>query len=269
MGVRFQCPNGHKLHVKAELAGRRGICPECKARFVVPSFSGGRAAEADATPSPDTRPDASTAVSSTSAEANPRAADPAASSIVAKAAPQAQPHVTPTLAAAPAPQPSDAPIAPLTASPPPVAQPIANPVTPAAQPMAPPSGEPLVWYIRPAAGGQFGPATEEVFRQWVVDGRVAADSWVWRTGWPDWKGGVEALALVADRPPQEPSAAIVALDVPKVVDASAAAAPIEPGSAEARRQAIKRRKQRVRMVSAILAVVALVMLTLLVIVLVQ
>jgi hypothetical protein len=135
--------------------------------------------------------------------------------------------------------------------------------------MAPPSSEPIVWYIRPAAGGQFGPATEEVFRQWVADGRVAADSWVWRTGWLDWKGGVEALALVADRPPQEPAAAIVALDVPNIVDAAAASAPVDAGSAEARRRAIKRRKQRVRAVSAILAVVALVMLTLLVIVLVQ
>ena len=31
---------------------------------------------------------------------------------------------------------------------------------------------------RPAAGGQFGPASTDVFRTWVEDGRVAADSWV-------------------------------------------------------------------------------------------
>ena len=48
MGVRFECPNGHKLHVKAELAGRRGICPECQVRFVVPHDSGGRAEIAEA-----------------------------------------------------------------------------------------------------------------------------------------------------------------------------------------------------------------------------
>ena len=44
MGVRFECPQGHKLHVKAHLAGQRGICPQCGVRFVVPSFSGGRVA---------------------------------------------------------------------------------------------------------------------------------------------------------------------------------------------------------------------------------
>jgi hypothetical protein len=42
MGIRFQCPNGHPLHVKDFLAGKRGICPECDAKFVVPKTSGGR-----------------------------------------------------------------------------------------------------------------------------------------------------------------------------------------------------------------------------------
>ncbi len=46
MGVRFECPAGHKLHVKAHLAGQRAICPECGARFIVPSFSGARVPEA-------------------------------------------------------------------------------------------------------------------------------------------------------------------------------------------------------------------------------
>lgn len=40
MGIRFECPNGHKLHVKAFLAGKRGICPECDAKFLVPAASG-------------------------------------------------------------------------------------------------------------------------------------------------------------------------------------------------------------------------------------
>jgi len=43
MGIRFECPNGHRLHVKAFLAGKRGICPECDARFIVPAASGGQA----------------------------------------------------------------------------------------------------------------------------------------------------------------------------------------------------------------------------------
>src|SRR6478752_3907200 len=36
MGIRFNCPNGHKLNVKTFLAGKRGVCPQCGARFVIP-----------------------------------------------------------------------------------------------------------------------------------------------------------------------------------------------------------------------------------------
>ena len=36
MGIRFFCPNGHKLNVKSFLAGKRGKCPECDARFLIP-----------------------------------------------------------------------------------------------------------------------------------------------------------------------------------------------------------------------------------------
>lgn len=39
MGIRFLCPNGHKLHVKDFLAGKRGVCPNCQARFYVPTQS--------------------------------------------------------------------------------------------------------------------------------------------------------------------------------------------------------------------------------------
>ncbi len=36
MGIRFSCPNGHKLNVKAHLAGKRAICPHCGSKVVVP-----------------------------------------------------------------------------------------------------------------------------------------------------------------------------------------------------------------------------------------
>src|SRR5262245_45459303 len=42
MGIRFECPNGHHLNVKGFLAGKTGICPDCDARFIVPSISGRR-----------------------------------------------------------------------------------------------------------------------------------------------------------------------------------------------------------------------------------
>lgn len=37
MGIRFSCPNGHKLNVKTFLAGKRGVCPQCGAKFVIPA----------------------------------------------------------------------------------------------------------------------------------------------------------------------------------------------------------------------------------------
>jgi hypothetical protein len=45
----------------------------------------------------------------------------------------------------------------------------------------------MIWYIRPPSGGQFGPAPGELMRTWMNEGRVSADSLVWREGWRDWQ----------------------------------------------------------------------------------
>jgi hypothetical protein len=133
MGIRFQCPNGHPLNVKAYLAGRRGICPQCDARFIVPAASGQRAVPADQQP--------------------------------------------------------EAP------RPPPAATPESIP--------DPPNPAPL-WYTRSESGQQFGPVETGVIRQWMVDGRVSAHSWVWRTGWPEWIRAGEAFVEMLTRLPAVP-----------------------------------------------------------------
>ena len=46
MGIRFLCPNGHKLNVKTFLAGKRAICPQCGAKVIVPDSSESQAADA-------------------------------------------------------------------------------------------------------------------------------------------------------------------------------------------------------------------------------
>ena len=45
MGIRFNCPNGHKLNVKEFLAGKRGVCPQCGAKFIIPTPAEGAAME--------------------------------------------------------------------------------------------------------------------------------------------------------------------------------------------------------------------------------
>ena len=39
MGIVAYCPNRHRIKVKDELAGRKGICPECGIRFRIPHES--------------------------------------------------------------------------------------------------------------------------------------------------------------------------------------------------------------------------------------
>jgi hypothetical protein len=57
------------------------------------------------------------------------------------------------------------------------------------------------WYVRPVAGGQFGPADAVLMRQWIGEGRVSADSLVWREGWPDWKKAGGLLPGIAGTSP--------------------------------------------------------------------
>src|SRR5215216_2332633 len=44
MGIRFFCPQGHRLNVKSFLAGKRGVCPDCGASVDIPMQSDARAA---------------------------------------------------------------------------------------------------------------------------------------------------------------------------------------------------------------------------------
>jgi hypothetical protein len=202
MGIRFDCPNGHKLNVKSFLAGKKGICPQCGAKFRIPEASTDAAddgSEADMGPPPD--------------EGRPivKAMD-GAPPMGSKPAPQAA--AAPTKAAAPATVapaaavPTGVPVATVT---PVTVTPVA-PVGTAAQPAtladavraaaatavvapasAPAANDPIaeaptaIWYVRPPSGGQYGPARGDLLRQWVNEGRVTPQSLVWREGWPDWK----------------------------------------------------------------------------------
>jgi len=171
MGIRFLCPNGHRLNVKAFQAGRRGICPHCGTGVDIPLQS--------------TRP--------TSKERSAQGgAWPASQAIASGDAPPPLPDSASNggeIAEVPPPLPPSA--ASLI---PPVGDPVSfvtdvlppgEPQPDAPDPLA--DGPEVVWYLRPPSGGQYGPATQQVMRSWLREGRVTADSLVWREGWRDWE----------------------------------------------------------------------------------
>jgi hypothetical protein len=234
MGIRFYCPNGHKLNVKSFLAGQKGICPYCGTKVDIPLESTrapGKQPHGDA--SQAAAPDAGAPPAEADmddplelAMQEVEAAHHASSSvpsypggIAAQPSPAAVPHPagviaqpSPAMPAKPAPRvapPSPvaaaAPAAPVVPSPVAVApqtyaMPAAVPAPPAPPPPPQPAGPPdplteapdSVWYVRPPSGGQFGPATSSVMRSWLQEGRISADSLVWREGWRDWQ---EALGV--------------------------------------------------------------------------
>ena len=222
MGIRFQCPNGHPLNVKSYLAGHRGICPKCSARFLVPVTSGGPAT-----------PDLDQSKIEQASQEEPE-----------------EPVVTTT--------------------PPPRTT----------TPEAPDSTS--LWYVRNDMDQQFGPVKTDVIRQWLVEGRVSSDNWVWRTGWPQWKQADEAFATSVHPPPvqtadessMEPAPALTPPATPIPVTPSVSQSlPLtepsrpDPPSVAHRKRIGQRKKRRVQLTLLLTLVVTLLFVGLLIVVL--
>ena len=151
MGIRFYCPNQHKLNVKDFQAGRTGICPFCGVKVHIPLAS--------------TRP--SSKHQDHPDEGEVETMEPPLSN----AEPSASAPVKSTTAHA-----ATAPAAKV--------DPLAEAGT-------------AVWYVRPPSGGQFGPAAADVMRTWLAEGRISADTFVWREGWRDWLEAGEVFPLLS------------------------------------------------------------------------
>jgi hypothetical protein len=149
MGIKFHCPNGHKLNVKSFLAGKKGVCPKCGTKVRIPTAS-----EADLVDSDVEETDAAPEATAKSNGSGVVAA-PAISAAPSGSAP-AEPAAARLVGTAETDDPIDA--------------------APAA-----------IWYVRPPTGGQYGPARGEIMRKWIAEGRVSSDSLVWREGWTDWQ----------------------------------------------------------------------------------
>jgi hypothetical protein len=174
MGIRFYCPNGHRLNVKDFLAGKRGICPHCEARFRIP-----RESEVPKG-SPKVKP-------GTAAERNmPIAARRRSGSAILQVAAV---HPASVQAATE----STAPEQIATGQAAAIDKPAVSVRVKSDEEVIPTDHDPIeespesIWYVRPPSGGQYGPAKGEVVRRWIAEGRVSADSLVWREGWAEWR----------------------------------------------------------------------------------
>jgi hypothetical protein len=189
MGIRFFCQACDKrLNVKGFLAGKRGVCPHCGAKVDIPWES--QSAPAGVAASATTAP---RSVSPTPLPTGPREAQPSYAQGPINGHGYGGPAMaTPTVV-------HTAQLIQSTATQQPAYPIMAGAVTAVAvaAPSAPPpsagQGDPIaeapqaVWYVRPPSGGQYGPASGEIMRKWIGEGRVSADSLIWREGWPDWK----------------------------------------------------------------------------------
>jgi GYF domain 2 len=147
MGIHFACHScGKRLNIKRDLAGKRGVCPQCDTRFRIPLQD-----------------------SETSIPVEGSSDDVASKS-------DGRPN-------------SSAPQTPITAS-----------TTAQAKTSFAilDVDDDATWYVRPPTGGQYGPASTVMLRQWIDEGRVTASSLLWRDGWPQWRTASESLPEFAE-----------------------------------------------------------------------
>ncbi|MEZ6088402.1 MAG: DUF4339 domain-containing protein [Pirellulaceae bacterium] len=82
----------------------------------------------------------------------------------------------------------------------------------------------VVWYVRPPAGGQYGPADGTLMKQWISENRVPSAAYVWRDGWPQWRLASEVFA--SELAMTAPSAIDLEADLPSASVADQKQAPV-------------------------------------------
>jgi len=183
MGIKFRCEHCRKkLNVKTFLAGRRGICPECGGKIRIPAANGEDTADG-------------AEIVTASAASGPASSSPGDTAARGAASPvAAQAVASVSSASAPAPAAGTLPVAtPLAAAPASAASPSKS------QPEAISEAPHARWYVRPPTGGQYGPAGGQIMEKWLREGRVSADSLVWREGWSQWQPGGQVFTQLLGR----------------------------------------------------------------------
>ena len=185
MGIVAFCPNGHRVKVKDELAGRKGICPTCAARFRIPAKA----------------PPATTAGGPVGVAALPTARVIPIDPLVAASLPMARAIDEAETGATAGRRPDHADAAPdfvlLADEDEDAREPVVAATPPTAEPDAPARAEPapvafderpdLVWYVAIRGGSPSAPLAGPAFRAWLESGAATVDHVVWRSDWPDWR----------------------------------------------------------------------------------
>lgn len=192
MGIRFQCHHcGHQLHVKDFQAGKKGRCPVCQGAFRIPLSDAEYSVEPAADPSSPTKSispigQASAGQTSpgqsgfggagkrSSTAATAPARVPATKPDMAKVKTEAMPAIDRTSIQDNVEQRSSREQMPEASD--------IDQVQPRVISEAPDA----TWYVRPATGGQYGPAPSAIVWEWLIEDRIGHDSLVWREDWPEW-----------------------------------------------------------------------------------
>lgn len=267
MGIRFYCPNGHKLNVKSDLAGRVGICPKCQARMTIPTTSvresshksdGGSSDGGDDFANArggdgERRSDWTAQNDGGASQNSPNATN--ASNVTSADAPLNQFLLKGDRAEAAL---GDVLRRAVDGS----AQSGrgAERFDDANEPLRDPR---LVWYVRSRDNQQYGPATGDVMASWINERRIGPQTLVWREDWPAWQeagrvfpelgrvfSGVDALANFGGE--KAPSAFASLAEAAQNSDAARRFADDES-------RALRRRKRATKTFFAIAGLIALIL----------
>jgi hypothetical protein len=180
------------MHVKNHLAGKRGICANCQGKVGIPTVSTVEKPVKSGDDEPTSDINRAPAIDMLAASLARAAVDSPAVS---------------NGATTPASEPSNAGfVNPGFLAVPPVATPQS-----AARPDPIAEDPTLQWFVLPVgAESQFGPAAGSVLIEWIAQGRVAADTLLWRQDWPEWRVARDVLPQFAPMAPPIRAVPVVA-----------------------------------------------------------
>lgn len=171
MGIVCHCPNGHRVKVKDQQAGKRGLCPTCGAQFRIPQLSHTPDAIQPELPLAQLLP-LDPDVVATLPRAVPvgtaRAAD---TRVVTQPQVDPQPH-----------EPTEQHVEPMAAEVEPVGEPAAVLELHAAIASRPD----LSWRIAYPGGAASEPVDAATMQEWLAGGQAEGTELVWRADWAAW-----------------------------------------------------------------------------------